>query len=453
MIVDEKWIDWVESTSIAAVSVVYNIICNDDFWRDADALQAALLPIVCVLQLCDSTGSTISLLYEFMERLRRATCDCTVLNSDRVQEILDIFETRWAWFKRLIHCVVHILHPSWRSDAHRSDRVLLSGWNTYVERIFRDNGAIQNRLEEDLLGVEETSTDLLQKMQTIWLSPSLGRRSLEAPPHPSVFGFASALTRGELIRLNTPQLDKLAYVNANLHVLEKVGALEDVGVVSWLPKQVDHCTIKVDAADISSPQPHCAEDDAYDFIREDMMTFSRQTRSTTRRLRGVTNDVMDCSSGPCKRNWSTWVLFDTKKRNRLSTAQLERLVYCHCNLHLLDHAATSPEPRQVNVDKIDIEKVKDIPNIPREELDIYTMLYEEMSAPAHQTRASSRRSRSAGGGASTSAIVPSPFSLGSADEGGDSETDATSASASGTSSDADAEDGDSEDADTEEGDQ
>ncbi|MCO5610356.1 hypothetical protein L7F22_064592 [Adiantum nelumboides] len=124
----------------------------------------------------------------------------------------------------------------------------------------------------------------------------------------------------------------------------------------------------------------------------------------------------DCSSCLCERNWSTWALFHTKKRNRLSTAQLERLVYCHCNLRLLDHTATSPEPRQ------------------------------EMSAPAHQTRASSRRSRSARGGASTSAFVLSPSSSGSADEGGGSETDAASASASstGTSSDADAEDADTE---------
>ncbi|MCO5550258.1 hypothetical protein L7F22_003739 [Adiantum nelumboides] len=65
------------------------------------------------------------------------------------------------------------------------------------------------------------------------------------------------------------------YVNVNLRVLEKVGALEDVGVVRWLPKQIDHHTIKVDAAGIPSLQPHCAEDDAYDLIREDMMRFSQ----------------------------------------------------------------------------------------------------------------------------------------------------------------------------------
>ncbi|MCO5609228.1 hypothetical protein L7F22_063452 [Adiantum nelumboides] len=87
-------------------------------------------------------------------------------------------------------------------------------------------------------------------------------------------------------RLNTPQLDRLAFVNANLRVLEKVGGLEDVGPISWLPKQVDHRQIVVEAADVSQLQPRTPEDDVYDFIREDMMRFSRQTRSTTRRLRG-----------------------------------------------------------------------------------------------------------------------------------------------------------------------
>ena len=66
----------------------------------------------------------------------------------------------------------------------------------------------------------------------------------------------------------------------------------------------------------------------------------------------------------------------------------------------------------MNVDKVDIEKVKDIPNIPEEELDIYTMLYEEMSAPAHHTR-SSRRATLWRDGASTSAVAASPSSTNS----------------------------------------
>lgn len=98
----------------------------------------------------------------------------------------------------------------------------------------------------------------------------------------------------------------------------------------------------------------------------------------------------DCSSGPCERNWSTWALFHTKRRNKLKTAQLERLVYCHCNLRLLEHRGNPIEPQQVNPDLIDIEKVKDIPQIPSEERDIYAMLYEEAMQPLHTTRSRTR---------------------------------------------------------------
>ncbi|MCO5576569.1 hypothetical protein L7F22_030382 [Adiantum nelumboides] len=112
----------------------------------------------------------------------------------------------------------------------------------------------------------------------------------------------------------------------------------------------------------------------------------------------------DCSSGSCERNWSTWALYHTKRKNKLTTAQLERLVYCNCNLKLLERAAMGLEPMQVNVGKIDIEKVRDIPTIPQEERDLYTLLYEETSTPAHDTRGT-RRGRGSPAAASTSAIV------------------------------------------------
>ncbi|MCO5569598.1 hypothetical protein L7F22_023314 [Adiantum nelumboides] len=112
----------------------------------------------------------------------------------------------------------------------------------------------------------------------------------------------------------------------------------------------------------------------------------------------------DCSSGSCERNWSTWALYHTKRRNKLTTAQLERLVYCNCNLKLLERAAMGPELMQVNVDKIDIEKVRDIPTLPQEERDLYTLLYEEASTPAHDTR-ETRRGRGRPAAASTSAVV------------------------------------------------
>ncbi len=89
----------------------------------------------------------------------------------------------------------------------------------------------------------------------------------------------------------------------------------------------------------------------------------------------------------------------------MSTAQLERLVYCNCNLQLLEKNSSHPHPSQVNVDKIDIEKIKFVPDIPQQERDLYTLLYEELTLPAHSTRQTThtlRGSRASRDGASTS---------------------------------------------------
>ncbi|MCO5572660.1 hypothetical protein L7F22_026418 [Adiantum nelumboides] len=50
----------------------------------------------------------------------------------------------------------------------------------------------------------------------------------------------------------------------------------------------------------------------------------------------------------------------------------------------------SPSPT-INVDKIDIEKMRDIPDISQEERDLYALLYEEAIAPVHDTRRRERR--------------------------------------------------------------
>ena len=45
--------------------------------------------------------------------------------------------------------------------------------------------------------------------------------------------------------------------------------------------------------------------------------------------------AQDCSSGACERNWSAYSLIHTKIHNKLSTRQLERLIYCHTNLQMM----------------------------------------------------------------------------------------------------------------------
>ena len=109
-------------------------------------------------------------------------------------------------------------------------------------------------------------------------------------------------------------------------------------------------------------------------------------------------------------------------------AQLEHLVFCHCNLQLLEKASFTPEPSQVNIDKIDIMKVRDIPDIPPEERDIYSLLYEELSAPIHETRAattSSTRGRGRGR-AGQQVEAESSSSSGSGRESSDEDRDDSS---------------------------
>ena len=57
--------------------------------------------------------------------------------------------------------------------------------------------------------------------------------------------------------------------------------------------------------------------------------------------------AQDCSSGACERNWSAFSLIHTKIRNKLSTRQLERLVYCRSNMRMLRAMQKMEEARQV----------------------------------------------------------------------------------------------------------
>ena len=57
--------------------------------------------------------------------------------------------------------------------------------------------------------------------------------------------------------------------------------------------------------------------------------------------------AQDCSSGACERNWSAYSLIHTKLRNRLSTRQLERLVYCRTNLRMVRAMHDMNSARQV----------------------------------------------------------------------------------------------------------
>ncbi|MCO5563502.1 hypothetical protein L7F22_017145 [Adiantum nelumboides] len=54
----------------------------------------------------------------------------------------------------------------------------------------------------------------------------------------------------------------------------------------------------------------------------------------------------DCSAGACERNWSAYSLIHTKIRNRLSTTQLEKLVYCRANMRLVRSYHSLGQPKR-----------------------------------------------------------------------------------------------------------
>ncbi|MCO5557502.1 hypothetical protein L7F22_011067 [Adiantum nelumboides] len=145
-----------------------------------------------------------------------------------------------------IRITAHILHPAWRSDAQRSDRVLLTGWNTYV-----GNGHVRNRLEEDLseyIGGRGNFSRVIAKnaenqaLAVSWwekfggLNPTLQTLALRvlsqevsSSGSERLWSIMGDIHTKDRKRLNTPQLDRLAFVNANLRVLEKAGGLESAG--------------------------------------------------------------------------------------------------------------------------------------------------------------------------------------------------------------------------------
>lgn len=57
--------------------------------------------------------------------------------------------------------------------------------------------------------------------------------------------------------------------------------------------------------------------------------------------------AQDCSSGACERNWSAYSLIHTKIRNKLSTKQMERLIYCRTNLRMMRAIISMTTPKQV----------------------------------------------------------------------------------------------------------
>ncbi|KAH7425666.1 hypothetical protein KP509_11G065200 [Ceratopteris richardii] len=92
--------------------------------------------------------------------------------------------------------------------------------------------------------------------------------------------------------------------------------------------------------------------------------------------------AQDCSSRAYERNWSAYSLIHTKIRNKLSTKQLERLIYCRSNFRMLRTMHQMPMARQcflVYVYGLNLDMTMDISHRDAEEEQIFRNLYLELA--------------------------------------------------------------------------
>ncbi|KAH7404522.1 hypothetical protein KP509_15G029700 [Ceratopteris richardii] len=118
----------------------------------------------------------------------------------------------------------------------------------------------------------------------------------------------------------------------------------------------------------------------------------------------------DSCVSPCERNWSSFSLVHTKLRNRLSVAQLERVIFCKANLRLLQSVKDLKGPRQVSpvlFETAFTDGSGDIDSSVHDEQDeIYRLLHSELKTfDRHVIRS---RSRSLARGIDTEVVANVP---------------------------------------------
>lgn len=82
MVVSNLWVQWSGSTESRSRRFE-TIVLSSTFWDEARSIVVGLQPLHTVLRLTDREGSTMGLLYEFMDRLGEQLDQCTELSFAR----------------------------------------------------------------------------------------------------------------------------------------------------------------------------------------------------------------------------------------------------------------------------------------------------------------------------------------------------------------------------------
>ncbi|KAH7420572.1 hypothetical protein KP509_13G012700 [Ceratopteris richardii] len=254
MVSDEfkEWLEAENSESKQEAKTIQRLTLKEEFWAAIKGVVVATLPIYKVLRMTDMEGSTMGLLYHFMEDAFKEIEKSTILDgvpdgtrdvledTPKKDDILFLFKKRWDSMKRPIHHVDALLHPAYKRAELFANQELKEQMFHFLPKIVS----------------EEHHGDFLQ--QLINYGDQRG----------SAFSSSICWKRESLVK----PLFWWESFGFQLAYLQKVA-----------------------------------------------LRILRQ----------------DCSSGACERNWSAYSLIHTKIRNKLSTKQLERLIYCRSNLRML----------------------------------------------------------------------------------------------------------------------
>ena len=78
----EEWLAWDDISTPKFLAFRRNVF-NETWWAEAEALVKSLTPIYTVLRITDMEGSTLGLLYEYMDKIGEALKNNVYLKLER----------------------------------------------------------------------------------------------------------------------------------------------------------------------------------------------------------------------------------------------------------------------------------------------------------------------------------------------------------------------------------
>ncbi|KAH7278565.1 hypothetical protein KP509_38G046800 [Ceratopteris richardii] len=231
----EEWVRWDKSTTPKFIEFRRNIL-DEDWWLSAKESVKPLQPIYIVLRITDMQGSTLGLLYEYMDKI------------GEIDTIQEVWNARWNWFHKPIHAVAHILHPLWRGPHQLGNDELDSGFEEYVERWTYGDIDMQIRIEDEMLVYRNHRGKFGKPIALL----------CESQLRSSTWSLFHTKKRN---KLTTRQLEDLVFCNANLALLEKISHSLD-------PMEVNVDKINIDQT-LSIPDIPTEERDIYALLYEE----------------------------------------------------------------------------------------------------------------------------------------------------------------------------------------